>query len=111
MANIFVIDDDPQLLKLIHVMLERGGHQTTLINDPQTGLEQLQAGRPDLLILDVMMPKLSGHELCRQIRATEDIADLPILILTARTQAVDRQAALKSGADDYLSKPVSPNFF
>ena len=107
MARIFVIDDDDQLLRMVGLMLERGGHNITLINNPHNGLEQLKIHKPDLLVLDVMMPGMSGHDLTRQIRETSELETLPILILTARSQDVDRDTALKSGADGYLSKPVT----
>ena len=107
MANIFVIDDDAQLLQMVGLMLKRGGHTATLINSPFEGLEKLKESKPDMLILDVMMPGMSGHEFARQVRATDELAYLPILILTARAQEVDRVTALKSGADDYMSKPVT----
>ena len=107
MANIYVIDDDDQLLRMVGLMLERGGHTPTLINNPAKGLDKIKGEKPDLLVLDVMMPNMSGHDVCRQIRADKELADLPVLILTARAQEVDRVAALKSGADDYLSKPVT----
>lgn len=107
MARIYVIDDDEQLLRMVGLMLERGGHTTTLISDPVEGLEQVKTGKPDLLVLDVMMPDMSGHDIARQIRAAKGLETLPILILTARSQEVDRATALKSGADDYLSKPVT----
>jgi pilus assembly protein CpaE len=107
-AKVLVIDDDPQLLHMVGLMLERGGHVSITEADPRRGLQCIREERPDLLILDVMMPWISGHELCEQIRASEDIADLPVLILTARSQQIDREAALESGADDYLSKPVLP---
>ena len=107
MARIFVIDDDEQLLRMVGLMLERGGHNITLINNPLDGLEQIKADKPDLLVLDVMMPNMSGHDLAREIRADANIEELPILVLTARSQEVDRTTALKSGADDYLSKPVT----
>jgi len=106
-AKIFVIDDDDQLLRMVGLMLERGGHAVSLINNPRAGLEQLQADKPDLLVLDVMMPGMSGHELTRQIRATSGLEELPILILTARSQDIDKSTALESGADGYLSKPVT----
>jgi pilus assembly protein CpaE len=106
-ANIYVIDDDDQLLRMVGLMLERAGHSATLINSPSHGVERVKKEKPDLLVLDVMMPGMSGHDVCRQIRATPDVADLPVLVLTARAQDVDRVAALKSGADDYLSKPVT----
>lgn len=107
MARIFVIDDDEQLLRMVGLMLERGGHSITLINNPLNGLEQIKADKPDLLVLDVMMPHMSGHDLAREIRGDKEIEDLPILMLTARSQDIDRDAALKSGANDYLSKPVT----
>ena len=107
MANIYVIDDDDQLLRMVGLMLERGGHTPTLINNPTEGLEKIKEEVPDALVLDVMMPNMSGHDVCREIRADSQLAHLPILVLTARAQAVDRDAALKSGADDYLSKPVN----
>jgi pilus assembly protein CpaE len=106
-ARIYVIDDDEQLLRMVGLMLERGGHTTTLLNDPLEGLKQVKADKPDLLVLDVMMPDMSGHDIARQIRAHKGLETLPILILTARSQEVDRATALKSGANDYLSKPVT----
>jgi DNA-binding response OmpR family regulator len=106
-ANIYVIDDDDQLLRMVGLMLERGGHTPTLISHPKMGLEKIREEMPDALVLDVMMPNMSGHDLCREIRADSQLAHLPILVLTARAQAVDREAALKSGADDYLTKPVN----
>ncbi len=107
MARIYVIDDDEQLLRMVGLMLERGGHTVTLISNPVDGLEQVRTDRPDLLVLDVMMPNLSGHDISREIRGNKNLEDLPILVLTARSQEIDRTTALKSGADDYLSKPVT----
>ena len=107
MANIYVIDDDDQLLRMVGLMLERGGHAATLINNPLQGLEKIREEKPDVLVLDVMMPNMSGHEVCREIRGDSELSHLPILVLTARAQAIDRATALKSGANDYLSKPVN----
>ena len=107
MARIYVIDDDAQLLRMVGLMLERGGHAVTLLNNPIDGLEQIKADKPELLVLDVMMPNMSGHDLAKEIRQDSNLADLPILMLTARSQEVDRLTALKSGANDYLSKPVT----
>ena len=107
MARIYVIDDDEQLLRMVGLMLERGGHTVTLISSPIDGLEQIKIDKPDLLVLDVMMPNMSGHDLAREIRTNKGLDDLPILVLTARSQEIDRTTALKSGADDYLSKPVT----
>lgn len=107
MAHILVIDDDEQLLRMVGLMLERGGHTITLLNNPMEGLERIQVEEPDLLVLDVMMPFMNGHDVTRQIRNTPGLEDLPILILTARSQDIDRTTALKSGADGYLSKPVT----
>ncbi|MCA9933526.1 MAG: response regulator [Ardenticatenaceae bacterium] len=107
MARIYVIDDDEQLLRMVGLMLQRGGHTTNLIGNPVDGFDQIMADKPDLLVLDVMMPNMSGHDLARKIRDTPEIEDLPILILTARSQEIDRATALESGADGYLSKPVT----
>jgi len=106
-ARIYVIDDDEQLLRMVGLMLERGGHTVQLISNPVEGLEQVKDDKPDLLVLDVMMPGMSGHDIARNIRAHKGLEELPILILTARSQEVDRDTALKSGANDYLSKPVT----
>jgi pilus assembly protein CpaE len=106
MARIFVVDDDEQLLRMVGLMLERGGHTPTLISNPIQGLERIKTDLPDLVILDVMMPGMSGHDLCRQLRLHEPTQQLPVLILTARAQS-DREVALESGADEFLSKPVT----
>lgn len=108
MTKVFVVDDDPHLLRMVGLILERGNHLPVLESDPTNALDRIREEKPGLVILDVMMPELGGHELCAHIRATDDVAGIPILILTARSQSVDRQAALASGADAYLSKPVMP---
>jgi len=106
-AKIYIIDDDEQLLRMVSLMLERGGHSTKMMNDPAEGLQAVKDDKPDLLVLDVMMPGMSGHDIARDIRANKGLENLPILILTARSQEIDRETALKSGANDYLSKPVT----
>ena len=108
MAKILVIDDDAHLLKMLGLMLERAGHETLMADHGQQGIDIALKENPDMAIVDVMMPDMSGHEVCKQLRARPAAVDLPILILTARSQPVDREAALQSGANDFMSKPVSP---
>lgn len=107
MAHIFVVDDDEQLLKMAGLMLKRGGHTTTLISNPLDALERLQQEPADLAILDVMMPNMSGYELCRALRVREATESLPIIILTARSQDTEEANALANGANLYLGKPVT----
>ncbi|MEA3339133.1 MAG: response regulator [Chloroflexota bacterium] len=107
MAKILIIDDNTELLELLQVLLEqRGGHQTILSADGTDGLAQALADPPDMVISDVMMPDVSGYEICRQLRANSSTVSIPIIMLTARGQAVDHQAALDAGADDHMVKPV-----
>jgi MinD-like ATPase involved in chromosome partitioning or flagellar assembly/CheY-like chemotaxis protein len=108
MAKILVIDDDPQLLRMIELALERrGGYEPILSADGAEALAKAREDPPDLAIVDVMMPGLTGYEVCRQLREQEETASIPIIILTARGQAVDRQAALEAGADEHVAKPVT----
>lgn len=109
MARVLVIDDDPHLLQMLGLMLERADHEPILANSGERGLEIAAKSPPDLAIVDVMMPGMSGHEVCIKLRAHPATVDMPILILTARAQSVDRAVALESGASDFMSKPVSPN--
>lgn len=107
MAHIYVVDDDDQLLRMVGLMLERGGHTATLISSSIEALELIKEEVPDLAILDVMMPGMNGLELCRELRADSTTRDLPIIILTARGPAEDRTTAFEGGADEYLTKPVT----
>ena len=107
MAKILVIDDNVDLLETIRQILAlRGGHQVVVSAEGTDGLAKAVADPPDLAIVDVMMPGVSGYEICRQLRANPRTASVPIIVFTARGQPVDRQAAMDVGADDYMAKPV-----
>lgn len=108
MARILVIDDNADLLQMIRLLLEeRGGHEVVLSAEGQDGLDKAASDPPDLAIIDVMMPGMTGYEVCQRLRSNPSTADIPIIILTARGQDVDRQAALEAGADVYIAKPVT----
>jgi DNA-binding response OmpR family regulator len=104
-ARILVADDDPKHAQLIKIYLEREGHQVLTVGDGRAALEQARARRPDLIVLDVMMPIVDGLDVCRILRAESNVA---ILLVTARSSENDMLLGLDIGADDYLSKPVSP---
>jgi DNA-binding response OmpR family regulator len=104
-ARILIADDDPKHAQLIRLYLEREGHQVLTVGDGRAALEQARARRPDLVILDIMMPLVDGLDVCRILRAESSIA---ILLVTARSSENDMLLGLDIGADDYLAKPVSP---
>ena len=104
-ARILVADDDPKHAQLIRLYLEREGHQVLTVGDGRAALDQARARRPDLIILDVMMPLVDGLDVCRILRTESNVA---ILLVTARSSENDMLLGLDIGADDYLSKPVSP---
>ncbi|MEJ3659103.1 response regulator transcription factor [Actinomycetes bacterium KLBMP 9759] len=103
--RILVVDDDRAVRESLRRSLAFNGYQVELANDGQAGLDAVAAQRPDALVLDVMMPRLDGLEVCRRLRGSGD--DLPILVLTARDAVSDRVAGLDAGADDYLPKPFA----
>jgi DNA-binding response OmpR family regulator len=104
-ARILVAEDDPKQANLVRVYLEREGHSVLVVGDGRTALEQARGRRPDLVVLDVMMPQVDGLDVCRILR---DESDVPILLLTARTTEDDMLLGLDVGADDYITKPYSP---
>jgi CheY-like chemotaxis protein/MinD-like ATPase involved in chromosome partitioning or flagellar assembly len=109
MATILVIDDNADLLQMMRVILqEKGRHKVVLSADGADGLSRAVSSPPDLAIVDVMMPGITGYDIVRRLREQPQTANLPILILTARGQMIDRQTALSAGADDHLAKPVTP---
>jgi phosphate regulon transcriptional regulator PhoB len=106
--RVLIIEDDKDIVELVRYNLEKEGFQVMAIGDGVTGLAQVKRSPPDLLVLDLMLPKLSGLEVCKEIRREGQLARLPILILTARGEEADRVVGLELGADDYVTKPFSP---
>jgi two-component system phosphate regulon response regulator PhoB len=108
-THILVIEDEAALVELVRYNLEKEGFRVSAANDGEEGLALLNEGKPDLLVLDWMLPHVSGIEICRQIRRKTELRDLPVIMLTARGEEADRIRGLEVGADDYVIKPFSPS--
>ena len=104
-SSILVIEDDPGIVKIVRLYLERDGHRVATAADGAAGLRLAQESPPDLVVLDLMLPRLDGMAVCRALRAQSEV---PIIMVTARAGEDDRLAGLDLGADDYIVKPFSP---
>jgi DNA-binding response OmpR family regulator len=104
-STLLLVEDDPSIRMAIELALTRQGHQITTAATGEEALELWQSQRPELVVLDVMLPGLDGFEVCRRIRRTDQV---PIILLTARSDDIDVVVGLESGADDYVVKPVQP---
>ena len=106
--KILIVEDENDILQLVKLYLEKEGHRTvTALNGPE-GLALVKTEKPDLMILDLMLPELDGLEVCKRLRSNPDTATLPIIMLTAKAEESDTIVGLELGADDYVTKPFSP---
>lgn len=108
MNRILVAEDDPDIANLLAHYLRKAGFEPDLVESGRDVLPRIKKAPPDLLLLDLMLPGLDGLEVCRAVRADEDTAFIPIIIVTARGEESDRIVGLELGADDYITKPFSP---
>jgi len=105
---VLIADDDPDILTLVRFRLERAGCAVVSASDGQAALALALERQPDLAVLDVMMPRLDGYEVTRELRRHETTRGMPVILLTARVQEADVQRGIEAGADDYVPKPFSP---
>jgi twitching motility two-component system response regulator PilH len=108
MAKILIAEDSPTSVELLRRALSPLGHQIVVAQDGEEAEHKISAERPDLLILDIIMPKRNGFQLCRWIRSNPDTKATPIILVTSMDRESDRYWGLKQGADEYLVKPVDP---
>ena len=106
--KILIVDDDIDTLKLVGLMLERQGYSIAVASNGALGLNKAAAERPDLILLDVMMPDMDGYEVTRRLRSDPALAHIPIIMFTAKTMVDDKVAGFEAGVDDYLTKPTHP---
>jgi DNA-binding response OmpR family regulator len=107
-AAILVADDDQDILELVAFRLERAGYEVLTAGDGEQALAAAREHRPALAVLDVMMPKLTGYDVVKAMRADEGTSRIPVILLTARVQEADVSRGFEAGADDYIRKPFSP---
>lgn len=107
--SILYIEDDPEMIDLVTLILNRRGYQVKGAHGGRQGLDILQDLRPDIILLDLMMPDLDGWDVYHQIKAMDEISNTPVIIITAKAQAIDRVLGLHiAKVDDYISKPFRP---
>jgi CheY-like chemotaxis protein len=107
--RILICDDDPVILRLLQVNLELEGYDVVLAHHGEEAVRKSLEERPDLVILDIMMPRLDGYQACRQIKDREETKDIPIIFLSAKAQLSDIQKGKATGVADYVTKPFDPN--
>jgi DNA-binding response OmpR family regulator len=107
MQKIFVVDDDPDILELVSFNLEKAGYDCLTEAEGERVLDLARRFSPDLMILDIMLPGISGLDILKKVRAEDGLKGLPVIMLTAKTEEVDRVLGLELGADDYVTKPFS----
>jgi len=105
MPKVLLIEDEMQIVRLVRAYLEQAGFQVSVARDGEEGLRRVRQEQPDLVVLDLMLPKMDGLDVCRAIRKS---SNMPIIMLTARAEEVDKLVGLELGADDYVTKPFSP---
>ncbi|MGD7653017.1 MAG: response regulator transcription factor [Verrucomicrobiales bacterium] len=108
MANLVIAEDAPHMLRLLEMTLRKKAHQWTSANNGDAALEAIRSNKPDAAILDIMMPGLNGLEVLKEIKSHPDTANIPVIILTARSHLLTKQEAIDSGVDAFLTKPFSP---
>ena len=106
--NILIIEDETDVADLLSLNLRKAGFRVSTAGDGASGLQKARDDRPDFIILDLMLPKMSGLEVCRILKSDTATARMPILMLTAKAEEIDRIVGLEFGADDYVTKPFSP---
>ena len=106
--RILVVDDDRHIREVIRFALEKAGFRVTEATDGRQALDACRTDRPDLLVLDILMPEMDGTDVCRQLRAAPETATLPVVFLTSKSDEIDRILGLELGGDDYVTKPFSP---
>ncbi len=107
--KILVVDDEPFIVRSLTFVLKKQGYKTITATDGEEALAKIQEEKPDLVFLDVMMPKKTGFEVCQEVRANPEMGDLYIIMLTARGQEADRERGLRLGVNEFMTKPFSPS--
>ena len=100
--KIMIVDDDTNICELLRLYIEKEGYSTVIANDGEQAVELFNREQPNLILLDIMLPKMDGWQVCREIRKTSDV---PIIMLTAKGEVFDKSLGLELGADDYVVKP------
>lgn len=108
MIDVLVVDDEIAIAKLIKFVLESNGYEVRIADDGEAAISAIMDKKPDLVVLDLMLPTISGFDVLQNIRESMGIIDLPVIVLTCRGQKEDRDKAIKLGATEYLTKPFSP---
>ena len=106
--KILVVDDEPTIVRLMEFILARQGHQMVVAVNGEEALAKIRAEQPDLVLLDIMMPRLDGYEVAQRLRADPATAKLPIIMLSAKAQEEDIRKGVDVGVDEYITKPFSP---
>jgi len=107
--KVLIVDDEPDLVELISLRLEANNYQVISAFDGQEGLDKARSEKPDLIILDIMLPKIEGYKVCRMLKFDERYKQIPVILFTARAQASDLKLGKDVGADAYLTKPFEPD--
>ncbi len=108
--KILVVDDEPPIVRLMEFILARQGHEMLVAVNGEEALEKVRAESPDLILLDIMMPRIDGYEVARTLRADPTHGDIPIIMLSAKAQEEDIRKGLEVGVNEYITKPFSPDY-
>jgi DNA-binding response OmpR family regulator len=108
MVKLLLVDDEKQLIEMVQMRLEANGYEVITANDGQEGLEKAKTENPDLIMLDVMMPKMDGYKVCGLLKNDSRYKNIPIILFSARAQQDDTEVGKEVGADAYVTKPFEP---
>ena len=107
-GKILVVDDEIYIVHILDFSLGMEGYEVVTALDGEQAIERAHAEKPDLIVLDIMMPKLDGYETCKRLKADAETKDVPVILLSAKGRNVDQKVGFEVGADDYITKPFSP---
>ena len=106
--DVFIADDEPHIVRALSFVFERDGYSVETASDGDAALQKIKETKPRIVFLDLIMPKMTGDEICRAIKLDEQLRDIHVVILTCKGQELDRELSISSGADSFITKPFSP---